>query len=109
MKDYGIIYNGKQYNPERLNLEVYVNAAYSNDLNDRKLTQGWFIKLIGALIKQASKKQSIMVTSSTVAKYLAINKSAAQEAIKIATFLRALGYNGIDLAPIWIYTDSANT
>jgi hypothetical protein len=42
-----------------------------------------------------------------VAEYLAI-ESVAQEAIKIASFLRALGYNGTDLAPIQIYTDSAN-
>jgi len=34
-----------------------------------------------------------------VVEYLVI-ESAAQEAIKIVTFLRALGYNGIDLAPI---------
>ena len=47
------------------------------------------------------------MTSSTVAEYLAI-KSAAQEVIKIASFLRALGYRGTDLAPIQIYTDSAN-
>ena len=42
-----------------------------------------------------------------MAEYLAI-ESVAQEAIKVASFLRALGYNGTDLAPIQIYTDSAN-
>jgi hypothetical protein len=45
--------------------------------------------------------------SSTVAEYLAI-ESVAQEAIKVASFLRALSYNGTDLALIQIYTDSAN-
>ena len=49
----------------------------------------------------------MVVMSSTVVEYLAI-KSAAQEVIKIASFLRALGYNGMDLAPIQIYTDSVN-
>jgi hypothetical protein len=42
-----------------------------------------------------------------VVEYLAI-KSVAQEAIKVASFLRALGYNGTDLALIQIYIDSAN-
>jgi len=37
-KDHGIIYSGKQYTLERINLEVYVNAAYSNNLDDCKLT-----------------------------------------------------------------------
>jgi hypothetical protein len=86
---------------------VYVDAAHGDDLDDRKSTQGWFIKLAGAPIKWASKKQSTVATSSTVAEYLAI-ELVAQEAIKVASFLRALGYNGTDLAPIQIYTDSAN-
>jgi len=47
------------------------------------------------------------VTSSTVAEYLVI-ESAVQEAIKITTFLRALGYNGMDLASVQIYTDNVN-
>jgi len=38
MKDYGIIYGGKQYNLEKLDLEVYVNAAYGDDLDNCKLT-----------------------------------------------------------------------
>ena len=38
MKDYGIIYSGKQYTPERLGLEVYVDIAYGNNLDDRKST-----------------------------------------------------------------------
>jgi len=40
-----------------------------------------------------------VATSSIVVEYLVI-ELAAQEAIKIASFLRALGYNGTDLAPI---------
>ena len=78
---------------------MYVDAAHGDDLDDRKSTQGWFIRLAGAPIKWASKKQSTVATSSTVAEYLAI-ESAAQEAIKIASFLRAFSYNGIDLALI---------
>jgi hypothetical protein len=42
-----------------------------------------------------------------VVEYLAI-KLVAQEAIKVASFLRALSYNSTDLAPIQIYTDSTN-
>ena len=39
-KDHGIIYGGKQYTPEKLDLEVYVDAAHGNNLDDRKSTQG---------------------------------------------------------------------
>ena len=42
-----------------------------------------------------------------MAKYLAI-KTVAQKAIKIVSFLRALGYKSTNLAPIQIYTDSTN-
>ena len=42
-----------------------------------------------------------------VTKYLAI-ELVAQEIIKVASFLRAFGYNGIDLALIQIYIDSVN-
>ena len=42
-----------------------------------------------------------------VAEYLVI-KLVTQEAIKVASFLRALSYNGTDLALIQIYTDSIN-
>ena len=53
------------------------------------------------------KKQLTVATSSTVVEYLAI-ESVIQEAIKVTSFLRALSYNGTDLAPIQIYTDSIN-
>jgi hypothetical protein len=49
----------------------------------------------------------MVATSSIVAEYLAI-ELVAQEAIKVASFLRALSYKGTDLAPIQIYTDSTN-
>jgi len=42
-----------------------------------------------------------------VVEYLAI-KLVAQEAIRIASFLRAFSYKGIDLAPIQIYINSMN-
>ena len=49
----------------------------------------------------------MVAISSTVVEYLAI-ELVVQEAIKVATFLRALSYNGTDLALIQIYTDSIN-
>jgi hypothetical protein len=42
-----------------------------------------------------------------VVEYLVI-ELVAQEVIKVASFLRALSYNGTDLALIQIYTDSTN-
>ena len=55
---------------------MYVDIAHSNDLDNRKLTQGWFIRLAGALIKWALKKQLMVVMSFIVVEYLAIKLAA---------------------------------
>ena len=38
MKNKRIIYNKNKYTPKKLNLKIYINIAYNNNLDNKKLT-----------------------------------------------------------------------
>jgi len=62
-----------------LQLHSYSDAAFA-DTVDRKLTSGYIYKLAGGPVSHKSSKQSILTTSTTEAKYIAITH-AAKEAL----------------------------
>ena len=60
-----------------LQLHDYSNAAFT-DTVDRKSTSGYIYKLAGGLVSHKSSKQSILTTSTTEAKYIAITHTAKE-------------------------------
>ena len=61
-------------------LTVYSDADYAGDVDDRRSTSGYVIKLGKSTISWSSKKQTTVATSSTEAKYVA-GSHAAQQSI----------------------------
>ena len=54
-------------------LTAYIDAAYANNINDRKSTSGFIAYYNGCPISWYSKKQQIVATSSTEAEYVALS------------------------------------
>jgi hypothetical protein len=71
-------------------VEVYCDADWAGDLDDRKSTTGIIIKLNGCPIIWLSKKQSIVALSTAEAEYIAI-ATAVQEVVWINQYLSELG------------------
>jgi len=91
-------------NIPNLQLHSYSDAAFADTVN-RKLTSGYIYKLAGSLVSHKSSKQSILITSTTEAKYIAITH-AAKEALWLHQLLTNLGYTGKDLLPIHLYSNN---
>jgi len=78
---------------------VFVDAV------DRKLTSGYIYKLVGGPVLYKLSKQSILITSTTEAEYVAMTH-AAKEALWLRRLLTNLGYTGKDLLLIYLYGDN---
>ena len=85
--EYGITYNGKLSDPDP---QVYCDADWANDPNDRKSISGYVAMMCGGAVSWSSKKQSVMALSSTEAEYIAAAR-AAQESSWLVAFLTEIG------------------
>ncbi|KAJ6788052.1 hypothetical protein PWT90_11244 [Aphanocladium album] len=54
------------------------DAAFSDNLDDRKSTQGYALKLFGGVVFYRSGKQNTVTTSSTEAELLALSQAAKE-------------------------------
>jgi hypothetical protein len=70
-------------------MNVYSDADWGGDRDDRKSTTGFIVKLNGDCVSWMSKKQSTVALSSAEAEYLAIG-SAAKETKWLQQFLNEL-------------------
>ena len=67
--DLGLKFNRSK--SDSLNVEVYSDASWANDLETRRSTSGMVVKFMGNVITWASKKQKTVARSSTEAEYVA--------------------------------------
>ena len=56
-----------------IQLEVYVDANWAGDLDNRHSTSGLIVMFCGAIVSWLSQKQSIVATSTTEAEYIALS------------------------------------
>jgi hypothetical protein len=93
------------YHPLDRDLVCFVDAAYANDLRNRRSTTGYALCLAGAAIVYRSKTQTVTALSSTEAEFY-----AAVAAAKIVRYIRMvladLGYKQHN--PTVIYEDNAS-
>jgi Reverse transcriptase (RNA-dependent DNA polymerase) len=85
-------------------LAVYVDSSYADNV-DGKSTESFVTTFAGAPISWASKKQSFVASSSTIAEFCALTA-----AVKEAIWLRKLTV-ALDLekpGPVTVYCDSSN-
>jgi len=98
------------YHPKRKNspLEIYVDAAYANDIDNRYSQTGIAIFYYDCLIGWASRRQKSVTLSSCEAEYVALTE-AAKEAIHLR---RVIGFIDEDFnpdVPTTIFEDNQGT
>lgn len=97
-KDLGLKYSKSK----NVNIEGYVDADWSNDVNDRRSYSGFCYILSGSVISWSCSKQKCIALSSTEAEYVSIS-----EACKEAAYLRNLQYEVTKrMYCITLYNDS---
>ena len=77
------------------NLQIYSDASFADNKNDRRSSQGFVIRLFRGTVDWRANKQATVTTSSTEAELLAISQ-AAKEAMFTDRLIRELGVNTDD-------------
>lgn len=101
-RDMSLRYSRKE-NSEKI--DCFVDSDHAGDSVDRKSTSGYVIRMGGNAIFWKSKKQNVVVKSSTFAEYVALS-----EAVTELLFIRNLSNEMFDMkidAPIKIYEDNS--
>ena len=98
------------YHPERTKspIEVYVDAAYAKDQDDRHSHTGICIFYYGCLVHWISRKQKSVTLSSCEAEYVALT-DAAKETIHLRRILNFLDKDFDPNVPTKIYEDNQGT
>src|SRR6202045_2092894 len=108
----GLLYDGKKQpldkvsliqNEYRLNISAYTDADWGGDLDERKSTTGYIIKVNDCVVSWVSKKQSTVALSTAEAEYMAIS-AAVQEIKWITQLLDELNYQQAEI-PV-LYSDN---
>jgi Reverse transcriptase (RNA-dependent DNA polymerase)/gag-polypeptide of LTR copia-type/GAG-pre-integrase domain/Integrase core domain len=84
----GLSYQNNR-NDDKIILSGYCDADWAGDVDDRKSTTGYIIKINGCLINWVSKKQSTVSLSSAEAEYMSIS-ATIQEMQWIRSLLKEL-------------------
>jgi hypothetical protein len=87
-----------------LRLRIYTDAAYQDDLDNRRSIGGFVAMLLTMPVAWKSGRQPIVTLSSTEAEYVALTH-ASKEAIVIGRLLEELRYKG-PIFPVTIYEDN---
>jgi len=77
-------------------------GTIASDVNTRRSTSGYFIKLAGGLISWTTKAQKTVALSSTKAEYMALS-DCSRQIVWMHTLMGELGYS---LKPIPICRDN---
>ncbi|KAE8698382.1 putative ribonuclease H protein [Hibiscus syriacus] len=80
------------YGGSNLLINGYVDSDYAGDLDKSKSTTGYVFKVVGGAVSWVSKLQSVVVTSTTEAEYVAATQ-ASKETIWLKMLLEELGHN----------------
>jgi hypothetical protein len=93
--NYGLRFGGnadgkqQQSHPQKATVEVYTDANWAGDKEDRKSTTGTVIKVNGSVVHWLSKKQKTVSLSSAESEYMALAVSV-QETLWIRSFMSEL-------------------
>ena len=74
---------------ESKNCVSFSDADWAGDINDRKSTSGYLLKISGGAVSWRSKKQECVALSTTEAEYVAL-ASAAQESVWLRKLIAEL-------------------
>nr|GEV31566.1 hypothetical protein [Tanacetum cinerariifolium] len=102
-KDMFLVYKGDL--KRELRVSCYIDAGYLTDANDLKSQVGYVFVLNGGAVDWKSAKQSIFVTLSAKAEYIAAF-DASKEAAWVRKFISGLGIVSTIEEPISMYCDN---
>lgn len=109
-RDLGITYTGPTELTTKnitelttIGLHGFTDAAFG-DSPDRKSSAGYIFMLAGGAVSFKSFKQRIVTCSSTEAEFIT-QTYGAKEAFWIQSLLQELGYKGVDLIPLPLFSD----
>ena len=71
--DIGLEYNTSNIKPDEFNIEAYTDADWAGDIDERRSTTGWIIKLNGCTVSWSSKRQTTPALSTAEAEYMAVS------------------------------------
>ena len=91
---------------DQLEVIAYSDADFSGCLDTRKSTTGYIFLLAGGAITWCSEKQSITVTSTMAAEFIACFEASSQ-AIQLRNLLIDLPFINFISRPIKIYCDNS--
>lgn len=86
-------------------LQAYSDADWAGDINSRKSTSGFVIKVFGNLIQWASRKQNCVALSTCEAEYVALSITVS-EVLWIQKLLLDLGFDTNQFTPTEICEDN---
>ncbi|KAM1815640.1 hypothetical protein ACFX15_000169 [Malus domestica] len=100
-KDMFLVYGGAS----ELQVEGYTDADFQSDVDDRSSNSGYVFTLNGGAVSWKSKKQSLIVDSTTEAEYVA-TAEAGKEAFWMMKFITELGVVPTITSPVTLYCDN---
>lgn len=98
--DVGLEFHGDD---NKAALEVFTDADWGNDINDRRSMSGYIIRVFGVTVAWCTRKQQTVALSSTEAEFMALC-NAASECIWMRRLLNDLGI--IVEGPVEFYEDN---
>lgn len=104
------VVNGRVVFAPQLHVSVFCDADWAGDLNDRKSTSGYLVRINNSTVSWSAKKQNTTSLSSAEAEYMAI-ASAAQEAIWTRQFITEMFHLTLDINNLYsctILTDNTS-
>ena len=100
--DFGILYSKRGEDK----LIAYTNSDYAGDLNDRKSTSGYVFMLNSGAVSWSSKKQPIVILSTTEAEFVA----AVAYACQVVWMRRIMAsFNLLQSDSTTVYCDNSST
>ena len=76
--DYGLCYQGIPGLERMLDIRCFVDADWAGDLDQRRSTSGYVFSLFGGAVSWMSKRQSVVVLSTTEAEYIATTHTSKE-------------------------------
>ncbi|CAN6567561.1 unnamed protein product [Malus baccata var. baccata] len=101
IKDMFLIYGGAT----ELRVEAYTDVDFQSDVDDRSSNSGYVFTLNGGAVSWKSKKQDVIVDSTTEAEYVAAAE-ASKEAFWMKKFITELGVVPTITSPVTLYCDN---
>jgi hypothetical protein len=92
---------------DNLDLRLYADASFADDLDTSWSTAGFCLMAAGAPIQAKSGRQKVVCTSTTDAEFVNLTP-AVKEAGTAIGLLQELGYEGSDLKPLQVFNDNHN-